>query len=302
MQFLRCEDVSADDSVPLSSPLSLWEFSSRLPPWLFPSWVHIIWIFSSGLGAQVLFYASVWFLSSQFLFSLLGYTNPGLRKKDLSGPFLASRSTSSISWDSLKPRGQTNGLLVDSRKSIEGFLAVFHKFRIRNGCLLRFDRRLAVREWLRHCSHFPSEGPAPGSVDVRYNNESPRRLIVMVSVQCPDWRLSPTIIPISSHACKAARSGLSSSSSTCLKSVGSVGKDLVYHACGHELKSRLKWKFSNFQHYLWLLLSDYGGMDMGFGVHYNQEVRFSSAVKCKKRPQVLTSLLNQRRNYYYYIE
>jgi len=32
-----------------------------------------------------------------------------------------------------------------------------------------------------------------------------------------------------------------------------------------------------------------------FGAHYNQEVRFSSAVKCKKRPQVLTSLLNQRR-------
>jgi len=31
-----------------------------------------------------------------------------------------------------------------------------------------------------------------------------------------------------------------------------------------------------------------------FGAQYNQEVRFSSAVKCKKEPQVLTSLLNQR--------
>jgi len=29
-----------------------------------------------------------------------------------------------------------------------------------------------------------------------------------------------------------------------------------------------------------------------FGAKYNQEVRFSSAVKCKKGPQVLTSLLN----------
>jgi len=38
------------------------------------------------------------------------------------------------------------------------------------------------------------------------------------------------------------------------------------------------------------------------GAHYNQEVRFSSAVKCKKGPQVLTSLLNQKRNYYYYIK
>jgi len=38
-----------------------------------------------------------------------------------------------------------------------------------------------------------------------------------------------------------------------------------------------------------------------FGAHYNQEVRFSSAVKCKKGSQVLTSLLNQRRNYYYYV-
>jgi|GEM_PF-4579994 len=36
-----------------------------------------------------------------------------------------------------------------------------------------------------------------------------------------------------------------------------------------------------------------------FGAHYNQEFRFSSAVKCKKGPQVLTSLLNQRRNYYH---
>jgi len=38
-----------------------------------------------------------------------------------------------------------------------------------------------------------------------------------------------------------------------------------------------------------------------FGAHYNQEVRFRSALKCKKGPQVLTPLLNHRRNYYYYI-
>jgi len=37
-----------------------------------------------------------------------------------------------------------------------------------------------------------------------------------------------------------------------------------------------------------------------FGALYNQEVRFSSAVKCKKEPQVQTSMLNQRRSYYYY--
>jgi len=37
-----------------------------------------------------------------------------------------------------------------------------------------------------------------------------------------------------------------------------------------------------------------------FGAHNNEKVRFSSAVKCKKEPQVLTSLLNQRRNYYHY--
>jgi len=36
------------------------------------------------------------------------------------------------------------------------------------------------------------------------------------------------------------------------------------------------------------------------GAHFNQEVRFSSAVKCKKGPQFLTSLLNQKRNYYYF--
>jgi len=36
-----------------------------------------------------------------------------------------------------------------------------------------------------------------------------------------------------------------------------------------------------------------------FGAQYNQKVRFSSAVKCKKGSQVLTSLLNQIRNYYY---
>jgi len=36
------------------------------------------------------------------------------------------------------------------------------------------------------------------------------------------------------------------------------------------------------------------------GAHYNQETRFSSAVYFKKGPQVQTSLLNQRRNYYNY--
>jgi len=42
-------------------------------------------------------------------------------------------------------------------------------------------------------------------------------------------------------------------------------------------------------------------MDEWFEVHYIQEVRFGSAVMCKKGPQVLTTLLNQRRNYYYYL-
>jgi len=46
---------------------------------------------------------------------------------------------------------------------------------------------------------------------------------------------------------------------------------------------------------------DYRRMAKWFGAHYNQEVRFSSAVKCKKGPQVLTSLLNQRRNYNFYL-
>jgi len=66
---------------------------------------------------------------------------------------------------------------------------------------------------------------------------------------------------------------------------GSVGKDFVYHACGHEFESRLKWKFSNFPHHLRLLLSDYRGMAKCLRAHYNQEVRFSSAVKCKKDPR-----------------
>jgi len=30
---------------------------------------------------------------------------------------------------------------------------------------------------------------------------------------------------------------------------------------GHGFKSRMEWKFSNFPHRLWLLLSDYGGID-----------------------------------------
>jgi len=34
-----------------------------------------------------------------------------------------------------------------------------------------------------------------------------------------------------------------------------------------------------------------------YGAHYDQEVRFRSAVKCKKGPQVPTSSLIQRRNY-----
>jgi len=37
-----------------------------------------------------------------------------------------------------------------------------------------------------------------------------------------------------------------------------------------------------------------------FGAHYNEEVRFSSAVKHKKGAQVLPSLLNQKRYYYYF--
>jgi len=73
----------------------------------------------------------------------------------------------------------------------------------------------------------------------------------------------------------------------------SVGKDFVHQSCGHEFESRLKWKFSNFRHHLWLLAEK--GMDKWFGAHYNQEVRFSSAVKCKKGPQH-----NQRQDYYYY--
>jgi len=61
------------------------------------------------------------------------------------------------------------------------------------------------------------------------------------------------------------------------------GKDYVYNACNHEFESRLKCKFSNFPHHLLLfLLSHYKGMAKWFGDHYNQEVRFSSALKCKK--------------------
>jgi len=53
----------------------------------------------------------------------------------------------------------------------------------------------------------------------------------------------------------------------------------------------------NFPYQLWLLLCDYRDMAKWFGAHYNQE--FSSTVKFKKGPQVLTSLLNQRQNNYY---
>jgi len=52
---------------------------------------------------------------------------------------------------------------------------------------------------------------------------------------------------------------------------GSVAKDFGYHACGREFESRLKWKFSNSPHHLWLLLSDYIGMAKWFGAHYNKE-------------------------------
>jgi len=74
---------------------------------------------------------------------------------------------------------------------------------------------------------------------------------------------------------------------------GSVGKDFLYHACGHEFESRLNWEFYDFLHHLCLLLSDYRGMAKWFGVQYYQEGCFSSAVKCKKGPQVLTGLTNQ---------
>jgi len=43
-------------------------------------------------------------------------------------------------------------------------------------------------------------------------------------------------------------------------------------------ESRLKWKFSNFPQPLLLLLSEYRVMSKWFGAHYNQDVRFSSAV------------------------
>jgi len=52
-----------------------------------------------------------------------------------------------------------------------------------------------------------------------------------------------------------------------------------------------------FPQHLWLLLSDFRGRAKWFGAHYNHKARFSSAVKCKKGPQVLTSLPHQRRNY-----
>jgi len=66
---------------------------------------------------------------------------------------------------------------------------------------------------------------------------------------------------------------------------GSVGKDFVMHVWVRVL-TEVK---TNFPHQLWLLLSDYRGMVKWFGANYNQEGRFSWAVKCKKRPQVLTS-------------
>jgi len=54
------------------------------------------------------------------------------QKKQLSVPFLASRSASSLgTLDSLIPRDPTNSHPVDSRKSIKGFLAVFNMFGVR---------------------------------------------------------------------------------------------------------------------------------------------------------------------------
>jgi len=88
---------------------------------------------------------------------------------------------------------------------------------------------------------------------------------------------------------------LSSSSKGNKKSLcGSVGKDFINYVCSHKFESRLKRKFSNFPHHLYLLLSDYRGMAKWFGAQYYQEVRFSSTVMYKKGPQVLTSLRNQR--------
>jgi len=48
-----------------------------------------------------------------------------------------------------------------------------------------------------------------------------------------------------------------------------------------------------------IALGPHLSMAKWIGAHYNQEVRFSSAVMCVEGPQVLTSLLNQRRNHYY---
>jgi len=67
-----------------------------------------------------------------------------------------------------------------------------------------------------------------------------------------------------------------------------------YHVCGHKFESRLERKASNFPHHLRLLLGDYRGMAK-FGAHFNQEVRFNSAVKCEG-PEVLYSVRGLERS------
>jgi len=65
------------------------------------------------------------------------------------------------------------------------------------------------------------------------------------------------------------------------------------------MSSSLDWS-ANFLIFLitYDLLSDYRGMAEWFGAQFNQKVRFSSAVKCKKGPQALTLPLNQRRIFF----
>jgi len=46
-------------------------------------------------------------------------------------------------------------------------------------------------------------------------------------------------------------------------------------------------------HITYDLLSDYRGMVKWLKAHYNQEDRFSSAVKCKKGPQIQTSCFSK---------
>jgi len=75
---------------------------------------------------------------------------------------------------------------------------------------------------------------------------------------------------------------------------GSVSKDFVYHASGHEFEFRLKWKFAGFPHHPhpWLLFSDFRVMAKWFGAHYNQEVRFSSAVTVTSLQRIIIIILS----------